>query len=325
MATPTFSVPGLLGAAGGLMLGGLGLNAQTQANQQNMQLNRELLDFQKYQYYDQKRYNSIAEQTRRMRAAGLNPALLMQNGMVGTSGSAVGSPSVNPMQPLDFGAVGSSIADMANSFSQQDVNSSIIGKNEADKAKTEADTIAQSIDNLFKYDKEHFGLEKLKAEGFRTGYLAKLAENEVKFANDTLKSRVQQQKIQTEIMANKFEADVLVRGYLPDTISADLSLKLAQEKLAYKMGYASLKTAMANVMDAYTRRAQMSASYGSNPQERSEFFKATMDYLMSGTYENTTWDEGTNIGGKVIGVSHHGRSSHYRSYDEWKKLHGYKY
>ena len=43
--------------AGSLALGGLGLLSQSNANTVNMRMNREMLDFQKYQYADQKRYN----------------------------------------------------------------------------------------------------------------------------------------------------------------------------------------------------------------------------------------------------------------------------
>lgn len=312
---PIPAAPLMIGSIGGLALGGLGLLSQSKANQQNMALNREMLDFQKYQYSDMKRYNSIQEQVRRMKAAGLNPSLLLQNGTTGMAGNSVASPSPTPMQAYDMGSMASGISDIANTVSQSDINL-------AQKKNIEADTTQKEIENIFKFDKEFFGLEKLKAEGFHTGNLAKLVENEVKLANSTLDSRIQQQKIQTEIMANKFEADVIARGYLPDQLQADLALKMANQKLAVQTGMSSVQQAAAAIMDAVTRRNRENALTGFNDSDRKKFFEATYDYLNSGTFANTSWEEGTNIGNPILGVSHHGRSNHASKFNEWKNANG---
>ena len=61
---------------------------------------------------------------------------------------------------------------------------------------------------------------------------------------------------------------------------------------------------------------------GFTDADRKKFFEATYDYLNSGTFANTSWEEGTNIGGKILGVSHHGRSNHGNQYNEWKNSNG---
>lgn len=102
------SFPAAAVVSGGLGLLGLGSNMAS--NHQAQKNFREQMNFAKYQYEDQKKYNSMQSQVARMRAAGINPALAIGSGQLGTAGSSVGSPSSPSFNPIDGAAVGSSVA-----------------------------------------------------------------------------------------------------------------------------------------------------------------------------------------------------------------------
>ena len=94
-----------LGTIGGLASGGLNLIGNYITNKQNAAMNDKLLAFQKYQYEDLKKYNSMSQQVKRMRDAGVNPALALGAGQLGTPVSSVGSPSATPMSAPSFDSV----------------------------------------------------------------------------------------------------------------------------------------------------------------------------------------------------------------------------
>lgn len=89
----------LLSTGVNLVSGMLQSNAQEEANATNIQLARENRAWQEQMWNKQNAYNTPAAQIERMRAAGLNPALMYSQGNVGNAGSvgSVGTPSVQPV------------------------------------------------------------------------------------------------------------------------------------------------------------------------------------------------------------------------------------
>lgn len=101
------------------------LKAVRETNKANLELYREQFADQYKMWLENNAYNSPASQVSRLRAAGLNPALMMQNG--GTTGTAqtMSVPSANPMQAghvepalFNYSDVATNLAALGTSFNQ---------------------------------------------------------------------------------------------------------------------------------------------------------------------------------------------------------------
>lgn len=104
----------LIGAGTSLLSGFFSNSAQESANAANIQLARENRAWQEQMWAKQNEYNTPAAQIERMRAAGLNPALMYSQGNVGNAGD-VGSVATPQVQPVTgfargLGAAGDTIA-----------------------------------------------------------------------------------------------------------------------------------------------------------------------------------------------------------------------
>jgi len=86
-------------------LGLLGIGNQLSNQSQQQQNFEEQMRFARYQYEDSKRYNSMPEQVKRMRAAGINPALAVSSGQLGTSSSMASQPSAPNFDSLPVGDI----------------------------------------------------------------------------------------------------------------------------------------------------------------------------------------------------------------------------
>lgn len=89
----------LIKGAGDLISGFLGSSAQESANQTNIQLQREQQAWQESMWNKQNEYNSPVAQIKRMKEAGLNPALMYSQGDTGNAGSVGSVPSAH-VQPV---------------------------------------------------------------------------------------------------------------------------------------------------------------------------------------------------------------------------------
>lgn len=101
-----------------LGVGGIASNIVT--NALNASASDRSYAFAKQQYQDMKLYNSAPEQVKRLRAAGLNPALVF-GGDAGQV-SAVSPAAPIPQQPLDLSGIASLSDSMALNDSQQEKN-----------------------------------------------------------------------------------------------------------------------------------------------------------------------------------------------------------
>lgn len=109
-------------------------------NKANAALNEKMLAFQKYQYEDMKKYNSMKEQVKRMREAGVNPALALGAGQLGTPATGVSSPSQTPMEAPDFSGAASMVSQGFQLRQQQPLI-------DANVEKTKAEAQNQQINN----------------------------------------------------------------------------------------------------------------------------------------------------------------------------------
>lgn len=137
------STASLLGAG---VSGLLSLGSNLITNKANSNLNKKMLAFQKYQYEDMKKYNSMSEQVKRMRDAGVNPALALGAGQLGTPASGVSSPSATPMEAPDF----SSAASMVSQGFQMNQQQPLI---DANVRKIDSETENQKINNVTQLSK----------------------------------------------------------------------------------------------------------------------------------------------------------------------------
>lgn len=321
-----------LSAIGGLGLGLVGINSQCNTNAANMAFNRELFDFQKYQYADMKRYNSMSEQVRRMKAAGLNPALLLQNGTTGMQASSVSSPSVNPMNPLDVSGVGSAISDIANLGSDIGLKTAQQKNVEANTANTEQDTIDKTFHNEFARDLYKFGLEKLKkginltdSEKSFMDARTRMVGLEAQYAENTMQNRINQQKYEMELTAAQMEAKQIATAYVAPQAVASIQRDIAQAYYSVLSGRASVSQAHASLMHATNEKNAFDAQYGSTKQQRSDFFDATLDALEaaydqreSEAFVNTKQNRGWQVGSKLFGsVSYNSSSAHTDEFSKW--------
>lgn len=306
-------------AAAGLGTGLLGIHSQQQANEINDRYNRQLLEFQRYQYEDMKRYNSITEQVRRMRAAGLNPSLMMQNGTVGSVGSAVGTPSFIPQQPIDTGSISQGISSIAG----------IASDSISDLAKaglTVSETIGQDIENSYRDEKEKWNIDNKKALSYMQGTQAEINLQTAKFLQQSMGDRLMQQTWQTEMKRAEAGIQLIASSYAEGQQQVNIYNKLCQAYNAVLTGQASVKQAFAAVKNAITNENNSHALYGLTDADRQDFFYDTLDQLETAADVNestafknqfTPWS--SSVGSSLYGsISHNTVEGHQSEYNDYK-------
>lgn len=134
----------IVGAA--LATGATSFISNAVTNNANKKLNEKMLEFQKYQYEDMKKYNSMKEQVKRMRDAGVNPALALGAGQLGTPATGVSSPSQTPMEAPDLSGAASMVSQGFQMHQQQPLI-------DANVEKTRAEAQNQQINNTTQLSK----------------------------------------------------------------------------------------------------------------------------------------------------------------------------
>lgn len=322
----------LTGTLGSAALGGLGsalgISSQREANEENMKFNRELLAFQKYQYEDMKRYNSMAEQVRRIKSANLNPALMMQGGNVGSVQSSVGAPSANAMQPLDIGSIATPISDMMGSAVNGFGSFARSTKDLADAAKAVSETTEQNIKNNYANDMYKWNVDNKKALSYLQGTQAEINLSTNEFLQKSLGSRLMEQEWQTEMTRANAGIALIAESYADQEHKANIEHLLKTAYAAVLTGRANVKSATAMVMNAVTNRDNSHAQYGFDDKDRQDFFEDVMDTMdtaaelnQSNSYKNllTPWSGGASVAWG-LGSGHVEKyESHDSNYQNWKK------
>ncbi len=136
----------IVGAA--LASGATSFISNAVTNNANKKLNEKMLEFQKYQYEDMKQYNSMKEQVKRMREAGVNPALALGAGQLGTPASGVSSPSQTPMEVPDLSSAASMVSQGFQMHQQQPLIDANVEKIKADAQNQQINNTTQLSKNI---------------------------------------------------------------------------------------------------------------------------------------------------------------------------------
>lgn len=274
-------LPAALAGFAGLssLIGGLAsANAQREANRINMEQFNALLKNSQYQYEDSKRYNSAAQQVGRLRAAGMNPSLTF-SGDAGSVSSNI-SPSMNPIQGEDYTLAASAGSRFADVLNQTLANQSTINLQGSQSAKNVAETTGLSTDNIYK--PEYW--RSLNASQWETAFNLKsvreLNEKTLKYMDEETATRIENLRTTVELQKAQWAAQMITNEYIPKQLQASIDNTLMTAKAAVLSGQASVKQALASVMNAKTTKNAMDAQYGSSSIERHNFFKATLDFLL---------------------------------------------
>lgn len=176
----------IVGAA--LATGATSFISNAVTNNANKKLNEKMLEFQKYQYEDMKKYNSMKEQVKRMRDAGVNPALALGAGQLGTPATGVSSPSQTPMEAPDLSGTASMVSQGFQMHQQQPLI-------DANVEKTRAEAQNQQINNTTQLSKNIAEIGAI------------LAKSDVdKETKELLKQQQEQMRIQLQYL-NQNEAN----------------------------------------------------------------------------------------------------------------------
>lgn len=253
----------------GLGVGGIASNII--GNVLNSSASDRSYEFAKHQYQDMKLYNSAPEQVKRLRAAGMNPALTF--GQNAGQAQAVSQPEPIPYQPLDPGG----LASLAQGIN---LNSAQVKNLESQTKKNEEEAHGASIDNLFKHEDWISKLYNRDTESWLKNQLAESAKIAVEFDKQSLTDRLWLQKMESQLMQARAYAQFYINEYIPQQQQAEIDNLVASSAVAYMQGRASLQQAHAAIMNAQSTKNAFDAQYGGNPGQRSQFFKATLDYLV---------------------------------------------
>ena len=179
----------IVGAA--LATGATSFISNAVTNNANKKLNEKMLEFQKYQYEDMKKYNSMKEQVKRMREAGVNPALALGAGQLGTPATGVSSPSQTPMEAPDLSGAASMVSQGFQMHQQQPLIDANVEKTRAEAQNQQINNTTQLSKNIAEIgallaksdvDKETKGLLKQQQEQMRI-QLQYLNQNEANKAH----------------------------------------------------------------------------------------------------------------------------------------------
>ena len=136
----------IVGAA--LATGATSFISNAVTNNANKKLNEKMLEFQKYQYEDMKKYNSMKQQVKRMREAGVNPALALGAGQLGTPATGVSSPSQTPMEAPDLSGAASMVSQGFQMHQQQPLIDANVEKIQAEAQNQQINNTTQLSKNI---------------------------------------------------------------------------------------------------------------------------------------------------------------------------------
>lgn len=278
-------------SAGSSLLGGIfGNNSQSSANKTNLLINREnqkwnekMMDKQNdwnlAQWNRENEYNSASQQVARLRAAGLNPYLMMQNGSAGsassvTSASPANAGMSNTVSPFDFSAAA---AGVGNAVSQY-YNNLLMSAN---VRKAVAEAIGQEKQNTWIDAELQAKIENLKQNTSSSQTRQELDKFSLFRAKNMLVGELAQQDLQNQSLAEN------IVNQRANTLYTDMQTALASANLSWlpKVKEAECAQYMANTF------AAMQAGYLSQKQG---------ELAMQNKLESAARTEGIKINNKTI-------------------------
>lgn len=267
-------------SGGASLLGGiLGKNSQSSANKTNLLINREnqrwnekMMDKQNAwnlaQWNRENDYNSASQQVARLRAAGLNPYLMMQNGSPGSASSVTSAAPAtagmsNTVSPFDFS---SAAAGVSNAVAQHYSNQLMV----ANVRKAIADAIGQEKQNTWLDAKLQAEIESLKQNTSSSKTRQELDKFSLFHAKTMLPGELATQSLQNSSLAenivnqraNTYYTEIQTSlaaanlAWLPKVKEAECAQYMANTFAAIQAGYLSQKQgelAMQNKLESAAR------------------------------------------------------------------------
>lgn len=310
-------VPALISAVGTLGAAGLSAMSQSDANAQNYQMFKESQRYDWKKFTAEQRYNSIQNQVRQMRAAGLNPAVTQ--GMQ-SSVAAGGSPTSNPMQPVDYSPFLSGAASLSSSLYQGQVQ-------EKQAANLEADTQGKIINNQTQGILNLRTIENLMANtknlGWNSKYMEQLRDNFI-LQNEYLQ-RSMGDRLSTAQWQNEYER-ALASTQLIALKYADREHQSALNQSAAKI-FADYASGRSSLQQAHNELMKVEAMFGKSEEDRKQFWKASLDALLqsretseSEEYKNLHYPFSYSMGSDLFGhISHNTVQYNGTHFDTWKR------
>lgn len=277
-ATGTVIGAGISGLSS--VLGGIfNKHSASSANRTNLQINREnqkwnekMIDKQNAwnlaQWNRENQYNSAEQQVARLRAAGLNPYLMMSGGNAGSAQSIISAAPgnagmSNTVNPVDYSAaaagVGSAISQYYNSqLAEANVRKIIAEAAGQEKQNTYLDARLQAeIDNLIENTKDveaRKEYEKFRLTHARSMWAGDLAHQSLE--NSALAENIVNQRANTYYTQMQSTLAELNISWLPKMKEAELAQYSAQTFAAIEAGKLSQKQGVAAIQNALESQAR---------------------------------------------------------------------
>lgn len=224
-------------SGGASLLGGiLGKNSQSSTNKTNLQINREnqkwnekMMDKQNAwnlaQWNRENEYNSASQQVARLKAAGLNPYLMMSGGSSGsassvTSASPASAGMSNTVSPFDYSA---SAAGVGNAVAQHFNNELMT----ANVRKAIADAVRQEKENTWLDTKLQAEIENLKQNTSSSQTRQELDKFSLFRAKNMLAGELAQQDLQNQSLAEN------IVNQRANTLYTQMQTTLAEANLSW--------------------------------------------------------------------------------------------
>lgn len=224
-------------SGGASLLGGIfGKNSQSSANKTNLQINREnqkwnekMMDKQNAwnlaQWNRENEYNSASQQVARLKAAGLNPYLMMSGGSAGsassvTSASPASAGMSNTVSPYDYSAAAAGVSNaVAQHFSNELMTANV--------RKAIADAVRQEKENTWLDTKLQAEIESLKQNTSSSQTRQELDKFSLFRAKNMLAGELAQQDLQNQSLAEN------IVNQRANTLYTQMQTTLAEANLSW--------------------------------------------------------------------------------------------
>ena len=259
--------------------GFLNRNSQSSANRTNLQINREnqkwnekMMDKQNAwnlaQWNRENQYNSAEQQVARLRAAGLNPYLMMNGGNAGsaqsiTSAAPANAGMSNTVNPVDYSAASAGVGDAVSQYYNGQLATANVRKIIAEalgqekqnqwidtKLQAEIEALKQNTNS----SKAREELDKFGLIHARSMWVGELANQSLQ--NSSLAENIVNQRANTYYTQMQSTLAELNIRWLPKMKEAELAQYSAQTFAAIEAGKLSQKQGIAAIQGALESQAR---------------------------------------------------------------------
>lgn len=304
----TFDLGGVLSGIGSIAGSVLGIGSTLINNAQSQENFNEQMNFARYQYEDSKKYNSMQEQVKRMRAAGINPALAISQGQLGTAASSVGQPSAPSFDSVPAGDLMQGVSSLVSSSSQNRHNIALSEREEINNQYLRYKNIGEIL--TLQKELEKRGIdnklldEELKRSIIRTGqYTKELSSN---------RELAQKQ-------ANYYDSLQLINqeklNWLPQEKRAAILVAASEHYKNYATGKASLEEASA----ATRQSLKQNGIYFKDKKQEDDYVDAVIDAMAASGYVDFEQQDSYGVKAGPTGIGSNGNRKRTLRFNPRKK------